>query len=89
MKSNMKVEYANLCSHNVKYTSYLFGDDVPTLNIVYIERKLVTVVSSVTNSTGFLCSKGLIEVSLARIDLVLLVIDDPHFKNGLDYPKSE
>jgi hypothetical protein len=29
MKTNMKGEYSHLCSHNVKYTSYLFGDDVP------------------------------------------------------------
>lgn len=29
MKSNMKGEYSHLCSQQVKYTSYLFGDDVP------------------------------------------------------------
>lgn len=28
MKPDMKGEYTHLCSHNLKYTDYLFGDDV-------------------------------------------------------------
>ena len=29
MKPDMKGEYSHLCSHNLKFTDYLFGDDVP------------------------------------------------------------
>lgn len=29
MKSNVKGEYSHLCSQQVKYTSYLFWNDVP------------------------------------------------------------
>ena len=31
MKPDMKGEYSHLCSHNLKFTDYLFGDDVPTI----------------------------------------------------------
>ena len=29
MKPDMKGEYSHLCSHNLKFTDYLFRDDVP------------------------------------------------------------
>lgn len=46
MKPDMKGEYTHLCSHNLKYTDYLFGDDVPKT------VKDITESSKISNKIG-------------------------------------
>lgn len=46
MKPDMKGEYTHLCSHNLKYTDYLFGDDVPKT------VKDITDCSKISNKIG-------------------------------------
>lgn len=64
----MKWEYYYICSNNVKYSSLLFGDDVPKTVKEIVDCSLIS---------HKLCRKGMTNVSLAVIDLALLMDEDP------------
>ena len=52
MKPDMKGEYSHLCSHNLQFTDFLFGDDVPKT------VKDITDCSRISNRVGLNSGRG-------------------------------